>query len=752
MNLSLLFCLDFIMAYQLVIVESSAKSKTIQKYLNQLSIAKKQPFKVVPSFGHIVDLPRKTIGVDTDSWDIEYTSIPDKKKLITDLKKLVKDASMVYLAADPDREGEAIAWHLKNQLKLKNYQRITFHEITPKAIEEALKHPRELDQPLIDAQESRRALDRVVGYQASPLLWHRFTTGSLSAGRVQSAVLAEMVHRFKEIQNHQPEKYWMLLANFQLFETLLETKLYERKGTTIHHFSQETDVAKMMEHFKKKLEWTITFDKKRGKENPSAPYTTSALQQEVYEKYKIPAKQTMAFAQGLYEKGYITYMRTDSVHISQDAKEDIHEYLREVFGEDQVVDREFKSKVANAQEAHECIRPSHLSVLSDALPEEFTDGHRKIYNLIWRKTVASQMAPAEYIHYHFTLQTQSPMMKKYEFRGKVSFLNELGYLRIWQPKLSVQHDEIEQWDSLVNKKDVPVTMEKVMGEGNVTKPPSLYNEPNVIKWMEKEGIGRPSTYSAILEKILSKGYILKGSDPQSTVEVKHYILEKGTLETKEELLKMGGNDKDRFLPTSLGERVVDYLEQALPSILDKTFTSQMEEQLDRISRHETTKRDVLNEFYKPFSSWIQDAKKGQKEHIKDTTEVKSLTPKASNILKSFEEADILQTRFGPALFVKETKKFVAIVPFQEWKGKEMGDLTPEDIQFLVKLPIKINDISIEIGRYGLYLVHEKQNYQLPKEHWNSVYENTITYDILKPLLVKKPSTYVKKSFKKKFSS
>lgn len=734
------------MAYQLVIVESSAKSKTIQKYLNQLNTT---PFKVVASFGHVVDLPRKTIGVDTNSWEIEYTSIPDKKKTLAELKKLVKDASMIYLASDPDREGEAIAWHLKNELKLKKYQRITFHEITPKAIKEALKHPRELDKPLIDAQESRRALDRVVGYQVSPLLWRRFSTGSLSAGRVQSAVLAEMVHRYKEIQQHQPEKYWILQALFQLFETSLDTKLYERKGTNIHHLSNEADVMKLLEIFKKELKWTISFDKKRGKENPGAPYTTSALQQEVYEKYKIQAKQTMSYAQMLYEKGFITYMRTDSVHISEEAKQDIHEYLREVFDETQVVDREFKSKVANAQEAHECIRPSHLSVLCDALPEEFTDGHRKVYNLIWRKAVASQMAPAEYIHYHFTLQTQTtPLMKKYEFRGKVSFIDCLGYLQIWQPKQTIQHDEIEKWDSLIDTKDVPLTLKKVMGEGNVTKPPSLYNEPNVIKWMEKEGIGRPSTYSNILEKIESKGYVQKGSDPQSTIDVKHYVLEKGTIEIQDELLKMGGKEKDRYLPTSLGERVVDYLEQTLPTILDKEFTSKMEEQLDRISRHETSKKEVLSDFYKPFHMSVQQAVAEQKAHVKEDTERGVPTgPKQANILRSFEEADIVQTRFGPALLVKATKKFVAIVPFQEWKEKEIDALTEEDIHFLVNLPIKIDDISIEIGRYGLYLVHEKQNYQLPKEHWDSVYHNTITYDTLKPLLVKKPSTFVKKPSK-----
>lgn len=732
------------MAYQLVIVESSAKSKTIQKYLNQLNTT---PFKVVASFGHVVDLPRKTIGIDTNSWEIEYTSMPDKKKTLTELKKLAKDASMVYLASDPDREGEAIAWHLKNELKLKKYHRITFHEITPKAIKEALNHPRELDLPLIEAQESRRALDRVVGYQVSPLLWRRFATGSLSAGRVQSAVLAEMVHRYKEIQQHQPEKYWILQALFQLFETPLDTKLYERKGTSIHSFTNEAEIVKLVEHLKKNHSWTITFDKKRGKENPGAPYTTSALQQEVYEKYKIPAKQTMSYAQLLYEKGFITYMRTDSVHISQEAKDEIHEYLREVFDETQVVDREFKSKVANAQEAHECIRPSHLSVLSDALPEEYTDGHRKVYHLIWRKAVASQMVPAEYIHYHFTLQTQTPLMKKYEFRGKVSFIDVLGYLQIWQPKQTVQHAEIEKWNALVDAKEIPLTLEKVIGEGNVTKPPSLYNEPNVIKWMEKEGIGRPSTYSNILEKIVTKGYVQKGSDPQSTVEVKHYILEKGNLETQEELLKIGGKDKDRYLPTSLGERVIEYLEQILPSVLDKEFTCQMEEQLDRISRHETSKKEVLTEFYKPFSDWIQQATKEQKTHVKEDMEqgARDRAPKQANVLRSFEQADILQTRFGPALFVKETKKFVAIVPFQEWKGKEMEDLTPEDIQFLVQLPMKVEDISIEIGRYGLYLVHEKQNYPLPKEHWDAVYQNTITYDTLKPLLVKKPSTFVKKS-------
>ena len=738
------------MSYQLVIVESSAKSKTIQKYLNQLNTT---PFKVVASFGHVVDLPRKTMGVDTNSWDIEYTSMPDKKKTLSELKKLAKDASMVYLASDPDREGEAIAWHLKNELKLKKYQRITFHEITPKAIKDALNHPRDLDQPLIDAQESRRALDRVVGYQVSPLLWRRFATGSLSAGRVQSAVLAEMVHRFKEIQQHQPEKYWILQALFQLFETSLDTKLYEKKGTSIHHFANESDIVKILEHLKKERSWTISFDKKRGKENPGAPYTTSALQQEVYEKYKIPAKQTMSYAQMLYEKGFITYMRTDSVHISQDAKQEIHEYIQEVFDETQVVDREFKSKVANAQEAHECIRPSHLSVLSDALPEECTDGHRKVYNLIWRKAVASQMAPVEYIHYHFTLQTQTPLMKKYEFRGKVSFIDVLGYLQIWQPKQTVQHAEIEKWNSLVDAKEIPLTLEKITGEGNVTKPPSLYNEPNVIKWMEKEGIGRPSTYSNILEKILTKGYVLKGSDPQSTMEVKHYVLEKGTLETRDELLKIGGNDKDRYLPTSLGERVIEYLEQTLPSVLDKDFTSQMEEQLDRISRHETTKKEVLTEFYKPFEVSVQQATAEQKSHIKEDKENTTLAPKQANILRSFEEADILQTRFGPALFVKETKKFVAIVPFQEWKKKEMDDITSEDVQFILRLPMKIEDISIEMGRYGLYLIHEKQNYQLPKEHWDSVYHNTITYNTLKPFLVRKPSTFVKKSFmKKKVSS
>lgn len=738
------------MVSNLIIVESASKSKTIQKYLNQSDVAKKLgSFKVVASLGHIVDLPRKTLGIDPTTWEMEYVPIEQKKKVIQQLKKEVKAVDMVYLAADPDREGEAIAWHVKNTFKPKKYKRITFHEITPKAIDYALQHPRDLDEALIDAQESRRALDRVVGYKVSPLLWRRFSTGALSAGRVQSVALAELVQRYKEYQAHESTPYWTLSSLFELYKTELPTMLYDSKTNEKVVFNSEKDLHSKMSALLKKTDWTLRFETKTSKQNPSAPYTTSALQQEAYEKYKIPAKQTMSYAQQLYEKGYITYMRTDSVNLSEDAKKEIHEYLQDVFDESYVMDRSFKNKTANAQEAHECIRPSHFNVTSDTLEEEFTPGHRKIYDLIWRKSVASQMPAAEYINYHFHLTNSLKEFKGFDFRGKVSFVQVLGYLEIWQPSQKIQTKEIEQWNELSSKKDLPIHFKEAKGDGDVTRPTGLYNEPGLIKWMEKEGIGRPSTYSTILDKLFTKGYVSKGSNPSSVVQINHYILKNNKIEMEEATLTIGGKEKDRFLPTSLGERVIDYLEEILPSLLDKEFTSQMEEDLDKISRKDTTKKNILDPFYNRFEGCIQSALKEQAKHVNDNIpkEKKELQPSKSNILKEFKSADILQTRYGQALFVRETKKFVSILPFLQWKEKEIEDVTEKDVQFLMKFPIQVNDIYIEMGRYGLYLIHHEKNYHLPKEEWENVYNESITHSKLQTFLVEKPK-FVKKNYKK----
>lgn len=737
------------MAEHLVIVESSSKSKTIQKYLAQSKVAQQiGKFKVVASLGHIVDLPVKELGVNTEEWKLSYEPIAKKDKLIRDLRKMAKDAKKVYLASDPDREGEAIAWHLQNTLKIKDGVRITFHEITPKAIENALLQPRKLDIPLIDAQESRRALDRIVGYKVSPLLWHRFATGSLSAGRVQSVALAEIVKRFQDYQKHTPEPFWNIEGIFELYKTTLESKVYHKKEQTIRAFQDKSQVQTMLKELKHDVEWGFQFEKKIAKTNPAAPYTTSALQQEAYERYGIPAKQTMSYAQNLYEKGYITYMRTDSANLSAQAKEEIHNYLREAFNEEAVYDRSFKNKVANAQEAHECIRPSNFDMTRETIQEEeFKPGHLKIYDLIWRKAVASQMPPAEYTQYHFKLTNPRAIYKDYEFRGKVSFLNTLGYLEIWQPQQKLQHTEIEKWDKLLQKKSFPIKFVKAFANGDVSRAVHLYNEPNIIQWMEKEGIGRPSTYSTILDKLFTKGYITKGSSPPTVMQVENYVFEKEELSQSEETLQIGGKDKDKFIPSSLGERVVEYIHHVLPDILNKTFTAEMEENLDKISRNEISKQSVLSTFYKSFEVQIKEAQKEQKAHQgekKPTTE-----RKPTNVLKEFHEANLIQTRFGPALYIEETKRFVSVAPLLQWKEKEIDDLTQKDVSFLISMPKQYTDITVEMGRYGLYLVHNKQNYRLPKEVWEKVWNDTVQYNELKNYLVAPPP---KKKFLKKAST
>jgi len=731
------------MAYNLVIVESASKSKTIQKYLNESALG--GVFKVVACFGHIIDLPLKTLGVNTRTWEIDYTPIDQKKKVIAQLKGLVKEAAMVYLAADPDREGEAIAWNLKNHLKLKagGYKRITFHEITPRAIAEAMAAPRDLDIALINAQEARRALDRVVGYKVSPLLWKRFSSSGLSAGRVQSALLAEIVWRFKEFQEHQAEPFWTVAGYFNLNETALTTHLYEKKASHKMEFkgagegagrrADEGVVAVLNALIANGKDWKLVFEKKVSKQNPSAPYTTSALQQEAYEKYKIPAKQTMSYAQELYEKGLITYMRTDSVNLSADAKIAVHQYLSDAFDASYVVDRAFKSKVANAQEAHECIRPTNFSKTGlDA--EAFTPGHCKVYDLIWRRSVASQMPAAEHMNYHFTLGNDS---FPYEFRGKVSFVQTLGYLEIWQPSQKLETEQIALWDKLAaSGVGAAITLVKAVGEANITRPTGLYNEPMLIKWMEKEGIGRPSTYSAILEKLFQKGYITKGCAPTSVIQLQKYTLNAKTkkIKTEEEAVTVGGNgkEKDKFIPTSLGERIVDYLKEILPSLLDKDFTSHMEEDLDKISRSESTKVAILSEFYKDFEVGLVAAADARVAAVATASGVAVAT--ASGVAVATEErppVEIIQTRYGPAIFISATKKYISVTPFMEWKKlNHVGEITEKDIEFMCQLPQKYKDIKVEMGRYGLYLVYKKKNCRLPVEEWDAVYHQTITHKTL----------------------
>lgn len=708
---------------KLVIVESASKTKSIQKYLGS-------DYKVVASLGHIMNLPPKDLGLDTTTWELSYEPIPTKLKTLKQLKAHAKEANEVYLASDPDREGEAIAYHLAQALKLTKPKRILFHEITKKAVLEAMQSPGTIDAALVAAQQSRQALDRLVGWKVSPLLWKRFTAKGLSAGRVQSVALKAIVERFQDYENHEPEKFWLVEGIFQVKEKPLETTLYSLNGTKITYPSllEATKILTFIQ--KKKPKWQVQVQQKKSLHNPSPPYTTSALQQDVYQTFHIPAKETMKIAQALYEAGHITYMRTDSTNLSQEAKTNIQTYLDQHYPNHHQ-ERSFKSKVANAQEAHEAIRPTRF----DTEPQNLTPPQKKIYDLIWRRTVASQMVPAEYCDFTFTLT--APTFKEYAFIGKLSYVNKLGYLKVWKPH---QKEECAGWQAGETPTPQALTF---TARGNITKPEGLYNEGSLIKWMEKEGIGRPSTYASIVDKLFERAYIEKGANPLRSETLTHTTLDMSsqTLSHNEEVINRGGTETDRFLPTSLGTQVAHYIQSVFPQMMDYAFTSQLEEQLDQVSRKELEKNNLLTQFYNELQPALAAADKERKDHAKEAKAKakaeaeangtplpkKEKQPAQEKVLLSFPEngMELIKTRYGPALFHKDTKTFISVTPFLLWREKELLDLTAQDVSFLQSLPLSIGQgVTVEYGRYGLYLKKEDTNIRLSKEHWNAIYHGT----------------------------
>ena len=698
-----------------MIVESASKCKTIQKYLGN-------DFKVLASLGHIVNLPHDTLGIDTTTWELTYEPLKEKVKAIKSLKEAAKQASTIYLASDPDREGEAIAWHLKNTLHLQNPKRIVFNEITKTAVQNAIKNPRQIDSDLVAAQEARRALDRLVGYKISPLVGRRFGNFKLSAGRVQSVALRKIVERFQEYNEHQIEKYWNVEGQYQIDDKTLDTDLHY-KNKKADYPSLDT-VTKLLKSIQKITKWSLNVEQKKSIRNPSAPYTTSALQQEAYETFSIPAKSVMRIAQDLYEAGHITYMRTDSVSLSKDAQAMIQNYLQADYQP-----RAFKNKVANAQEAHECIRPTNFTFD----PSTLQPSHKKIYDLIWRKTVASQMPPAEYADLHFTITT--PKLPEYSFQGKLSFLMVPGYLKIWNPKQTEESKSLAKWKTTSN-----LTPTQFTAKGKITKPDGLHNEPSLIKWMEKEGIGRPSTYAGIVDKLFEKGYLSKGPNPLRTETVHHLTLRNNTLEQTEETVHLGGKETDRFVPNSIGVSIIAYLEEIFPSLLDYAFTANMEDQLDAISRKENSKTTLLSQFYTNLTPILKQAEEAQKQWRKDNPTPKKSTSQGPPVQQQFTAAALVTTRFGPALYIQSTKKWIGLAPYLKWRDMQPSDLTDKDVNLLTSLPKSLtSDLNLVYGKYGFYLTHQDKNYRLPIQEWNHILDNTINSTAWMQFVVDKPA-------------
>ena len=595
------------MPNKLVIVESPSKAKTIKKYLGD-------DYDVIASQGHIIDLPSSKFGVDIENnFKPEYKTMKGKAKIVKDIKEKAKNKEKIYLATDPDREGEAIAWHLKNVLNIDDSDkcRITFNEITKTAVKSAVEHPRKVDNNLVDAQQARRVLDRIVGYKLSPLLWKKIKKG-LSAGRVQSVALKIIIDRERQIRDFKPEEYWLLTAKLQNKKDIVLAKFYgdTKKKIELKTKEQVDEIIKIID---KKEYKVIDVKKSERKKNPPPPFTTSSLQQEASRKLGFSVKKTMMVAQKLYEAGYITYMRTDSTRLSDDAKKMAKEHIVSNFGKNYYLDRVFKTK-ETAQDAHEAIRPSRLDIQAS----EFDGDEKKLYTLILNRFLASQMSVAVYDTTKIVIQVEN-----YIFHVNGSVIKFDGFMKLYiegKDDTKVNDEEIE---GMLPELKVGETLKQIElnKEQKFTEPPSRYTEASLVKAMEEKAIGRPSTYAPTISTLLDRVYIEK--------------------------------DKKFLVPTNLGEVVNDMLEEYFKEIVDVAFTAEMENKLDMVAENKENYVQMLREFYDPFITNLNDVEdKIQKVKLpEEVTDIKCELCGRNMVIK--------QGRFG---------KFLACPGYPECKN------------------------------------------------------------------------------------
>ncbi|MAG11736.1 MAG: DNA topoisomerase I [Parcubacteria group bacterium] len=564
---------------KLVIVESPTKAKTITKFLPK-------EYTVESSYGHLRDLPKKTMGIDIEGdFEPEYDVMPDKKKQVAKLRKLAKEADEILFATDEDREGEAISWHLAHILKLdpKKVKRIAFHEITKKAILKALENPRKIDLARVDAQQARRVLDRLVGYELSPFLWKKVTRG-LSAGRVQSVAVRLIVEREREIRKFKPDEYWTIDGMFVsdgAKDHPLESALFKIDEDKLEKLSigNEKDAHAIVEACKDKKASIASIEQKEKKRNPNAPFTTSTLQQAAHSKFGWSAKNIMRLAQQLYEgietpgeegtTGLITYMRTDSVTLSEDYLTAARDYAKHTFSEKYIPEKphQYKTKSKSAQEAHEAVRPTHVELTPDRLKDVLNDQQWKLYDLIWRRALASQMNPAQSRLTTILMTIDGSDKKTYTYKTTGSVIVFDGFLAVYPEQLKDRTlPDLKEGEEL--------SVQSITPEQHFTEPPPRYNDASLVKVLEEHGIGRPSTYAPTIGTIEARGYV-------------------------ERL------DRRRFSPTDIGEVVNDVLVAHFPKIVDYDFTAHMEEQFDDIADGEKEWKPIIKDFYKPFKDNLE---------------------------------------------------------------------------------------------------------------------------------------------------
>ena len=680
------------MAKNLVIVESPAKAKTIEKFLGK-------DFEVLSSYGHIRDLKKKDFSVDIEHNYKPIYEIPaDKKKLVETLKQEADKADMVWLASDEDREGEAIAWHLFEVLKLKpeKTKRIVFHEITKDAILHAIENPRDIDLNRVDAQQARRVLDRIVGFELSPVLWKKVKP-ALSAGRVQSVAVRLIVEREREISAFKPEAAYRVIGEFLLpGGELLKAELSQRLKTE--------DEAKALLEACKTARFSI--GDVTVKKSPAAPFTTSTLQQEAARKLGFSVAQTMMVAQRLYEAGHITYMRTDSVNLSSLAINTTKDEIVKTLGERYLHIRNYHTHTKGAQEAHEAIRPTYISHHEiNASSQE-----KRLYELIWKRTIASQMSDAEL---EKTTATIAVSGRKEHFVAVGEVLKFDGFLKVYMESTDDEGDA-EGNDKMLPalaKGDV-LTLSSVTATERFSQAPARYTEASLVRKLEELGIGRPSTYAPTISTIQQREYVEKGDRKGTERKYRMLTLHDGKIESGEKT-ELTGADKGKLLPTDIGVVVNDFLTEYFPDILNYNFTANVEQQFDDIAEGKTVWNDEIDHFYKLFHPVVESALALRLEH-KVGERVLGTDP------KSGRPVSVKIGRFGPLVQIgtpEDTEKplFASLL-----KGQSMSTITLEEALKLFDLPRTLGDfegktVVVGIGRFGPYIRHDGKYVSLPKE-------------------------------------
>lgn len=683
------------MQKNLVIVESPAKAKTIEKFLGS-------DYKVLSSYGHIRDLATKTLGVDiANNYQPDYIIPSDKKELVSQLKKEAKNASTVWLASDEDREGEAISWHLFESLGLnrEKTKRIVFHEITKTAIQHAIENPRDIDYNLVDAQQARRVLDRIVGFELSPILWRKIKP-ALSAGRVQSVAVRLIVEREREINQFNAEASYRILASFGIpGETaILNAELARRIKT-------KEEVLALLEQFKTSAFTISDITTKPVKKSPAAPFTTSTLQQEAARKLGFSVSQTMMIAQKLYESGHITYMRTDSVNLSSLAIGASKAEITSAYGEKYVKTRQFQTKAKGAQEAHEAIRPTYMS--NHTVKE--TPQEQKLYELIWKRTIASQMADAELERTTVTISISNNPNERFQATGEVIKFD--GFLHVY---LESNEDDASEEESTILpplKENIQLPMKEVVATERFTQRPPRYSEASLVRKMEELGIGRPSTYAPTISTIQNREYVLKGDKTGEERQYNVLILKSNKIQdqTKKEIT---GADKGKLIPTDIGIVVNDFLTEHFPNILDYSFTANVEKEFDDVAEGKVEWTKIIDAFYKVFHP-IVEATSAAKTEYKVGERQLGVDPKTGR------PVFVKIGRYGPLVQIGHAEEEEKPLFASLLKGQSIETITLEEALRLFDLPRTVGEFEGEpvvaaIGRFGPFIRHAGKFVSIPK--------------------------------------